>query len=756
MATPQDYIISFDFTAFTNQFSQLQRSYTNFGDMLRQVSDVVSQDLSKLSEKTTALHSDLARLGLALNSGYGLFSSNMQKTVSYLDDLDKKTAGIAENMSKMSGVGLHSLVGAGNGLPQDKDTVAERLSDIGGGATALGADDPAVVAQEALRKAEEALSGKPTTGAGKKEDELSILEKEGKGARAAAGNAASQLTGGLLNGGGGIIGMAIGFMLLGYQDKTRKAAEMGEMVNVFEAGMTTLGDATTQAAIKDLSAFQEIAQKKYGIGRKEVQAIAKDFIDIGITSKAMMKNISTSLGEVGEDVVKLTLGIDKMFNMASGTSSKHVTELMTSYGDTLTEASNKYLRLAGAAQTSGMGFQRFVDSVYAGGQALSQYGIDLKDVQNVLRTIQQQYKDMGLGDQKAGDLAANAVQGISSAVASASTGLLSQLGQRVYPQEASKGASALELAQMVRDGVSRMKSGKDRGFYQKLGKGIKEDIQAISSNVSEQIEAGMRRWGLDQQQTKSVLGVDWDNIKDFSQMPKGLKDAFGVEGQTMSALEKMQYDMMQGVAKIGQGLLKVVVGILGAVVTGFRALIVAVQLANPLTRNRDEKIAEIDRLMELQTTSLKAGLSDVINGTGELAGAFGDLFKDLGGPLAAALTSYDKEPAPRSNEELAARYKGATPEEKRAIEQEGFEKVREETFNDVKTIISDVIDFWTGNNEGKITTEEVPETYRGGNSRVASAPKIPPQPAVKIIGVIPAQAIRKSVDITDKNRVEGY
>lgn len=727
MPTPQDYIISFDFTAFTNQFSQLQRSYTEFGSLIQKVSESTGQGLSRLSDQTKGLYSDLSSLRLALDANYGQLSSNMKGTVSYLDELDKKTSSISENMRKMSGVGLGALVGAGAGLPQDKDTAGERLSDIRPDADG----DPAVkealnAAQEASAKADVALSGK---GEGKAEDktkrEVSILQKEAAAARSSAASAASQLTGGLFSG-GGLIGMAIGFMLLGYQEKNRRRAEMGEMVNVFEGGMDTLGEATTKAAIRDLSNFQEKAQKKYGIGRKEVQAIAKDFRDIGVLSKDMMKNISNSLGEVGEDVVKLTLGIDKMFNMASGTSSKHVTDMMSNYGDSLSDAANQYLRLSGAAQTSGMGVQRFIDAVYSGSQALSQYGIDLTDVSNVMRTIQKQYEEMGIGKQYAGTLASGAVQGISGAIAGMDMGKAALLGQELFP-----GLNPRDARQKLLEGFQRVKSGNDKGFFIQMIKAMRALIDRESVDRNQRILFAEQWFGIkDNVQAQALVDMDLSKIQDFGSVPKGLKQAFGVEGMQMSELEKMQYDMLQGVAKIGQGILKLLVGILGAVITGFRLVATKIQMIFSSPSERHELEKEIDRVMKLQEASIRSGLNDMLLGTGQTLGAFGDLFNDIGKPVVEALNV------------------GKEAREVQAAKDEAFSDVR-------KSVLGDALRLAGAGNAANFTDIAVQNVNRAREAEVSSKTSDPVSEGVTdVVKNISAKALGSVKHITQSVTVK--
>lgn len=754
MPTPQDYIISFDFTAFTNQFSQLQRSYTDFGSLIRKVSESASQDISTLSDQTKNLYSDLSRLNLALDASYGAFSSKMRGTVDYLDDLDKKTASISSNMNKMSGVGLGALVGAGAGLPQDKDTAEERLSDVMPDKGDAGTKDLLGAVEEANKKADAALSGKTEGGAGGGGKAISILEKEGAGARKAAASAASQITGGAFGGGGGIIGMLIGFMLLGKMDETRKAAESGEMMNVFEAGFDSLNAAVTQSAIKDLSSFQEIAQKKYGIGRKEVQAVAKDFIDAGIRAKDMMKNVSSSLGEVGEDVVKLSLGVDKLFNMSTGTSSGKIVELMTDYGDTLEEASKKYLRVASAAQESGIGVQKFIDSVYSGSQALKQYGIDLEDVSNVMRTIQKQYESMGLTEEKAGSLAGEGVSNLTTAIQNMSQDKKRELAMVLFP-----GKDASSALMEFEQGFMRAKEGKDEGFFLQIGAAMQRKVNSSGSRREDQLEFARAYYGLNYQGFSAVVDTKWGDIKSFGKgSPKGLKESFDVEGKTMSELEKMQYDLIQGLATIGRGILKVLVGILGAVVTGFRMMYMSTKLSLTDFDSNERIYAEMDRLWSLQTSSLTEGLNDLLSGSDKTLGALGGLFDNIAHPLAEALKPAPLVPGRPEDEGFSDVPKsklGDLARYARAGDAGNYlDEVNKQLADSIKAGKEWAEDTFHLDKEGPDGTklEDAHDAhlwFRGKNQKQAAAKPAPPA-SVPAEFVIPGSAVRQSLNNQNK------
>ncbi len=647
MPTPQEYLLTFDFTSFTSQFTNLNKSFTDFGETIHKIAGQVSVDMKGLQDQANTLFTTLSNMGMLSDTGFKSFEKHMKETSGYLEEYQKKSGEIAQKLKDISNTDISKLVqaaGAG-GAP---GSVHERTEDVLPGG--VKGSDPEVgeAVEKQKTKLEELMSkmddvDKKFAGLDKKLEEMFAhiwdkVKKEMSQAKSKAQSIFSQLTGGLLA--GGIFSMALGAILLGYKEKDRKAAEAGEMLNAFEAGTSDFFSKSTKHASKWFSDFQEKAQWYYGIGRQEVQSTIKTMIDAGYTTDQIMTKFDKKLGEVGKNVVTLSLGLDKHFNLATGTAAQNVNNLVTNYGDSLEDAADKYVKLSFAAQRSGMGVSKFVDAVMSGSQALTQYGIDLNDVVQVMGTLQKHYKDMGLDKQYAGAQAAGALGGITQGIAGFGMGMQVIVAQRMFP----KAANALEARQKFLEGWQRVSKGEDKGFLIDAVQTAVRYAKEQTGGSREESIYFLEQQGLTSQAATAAVDVaekldKGAEIQDLSNKEtKALREAFLTEGKAVSELQKTQRDLIKGMSDIGMGLLKILGGILGTLILGFKWLVtLPARLLMMPGDQADELDAQIGAAFDVQFASISSGLTQVKKGAGEVKDAVGQIFEEAFGSLSAAL-----------------------------------------------------------------------------------------------------------------------
>jgi hypothetical protein len=638
MPTPQEYILQFDFTSFTSQFSILNKSFTDFGDTIHKLASQVSTDLKGIQDQASELFQTFTNLGMVSESGFQSFERHLKDTSGYLEDYQKKSSEISQKLKDISNTDMSKLAGAlGNGPGSAED----KTKDIDpSGSTDKATEEMTKKVDEATEKTKKLAE---TIAGMKKEFEEAMaglwkmVEKEAKSAKAKAGGIFSSLTGGLISG-GGMFAMGLGFILLGKQEEQRKGAEKGEMLNVFEAGTAGVAGAGQKKAIDWMSDFQERAAKTYGIGKNETQAVTKSMIDAGYKVTTHLGQFKNSLGEVGTNVMTTTLGIDKMYNMATGTSATSVNKLVSDYGESLENASQKYMDLAFAAQRSGMGVEKFIGSVMAGSQALSQYGVEMEDIKDVMLQLKGYYKEMGLTDQAAGQKAASSLQGMTGI--SSSSGGLMRLAAEMFPD-----MDRMKAMQKIEMGAERLSKGEDLGFF--------KDVTKAKIKIASEQTRGDKTLGIEYlksagyySDTQSASAA-WDIVMSgkidskeatdeatvVGQM-KALKDSFITESQQLTLLQKEQYNLMQGLGTIGNGLMKILSAIAGTLITGFYWL---TSLPSRLAMSPEERqatSAKFDDAFWAQALTLESGAKDIVTG-GQQAGTaltaiFGDMAKSLG------------------------------------------------------------------------------------------------------------------------------
>lgn len=652
MIDSQSYMLSFDFSELISQISDVEKSYTEFGKTIKGTASNIKTEIFNLKEQVEEFSSSILHVTDIIDVMYDLHHGHMKQSLTGLDDFSDKTKEIANNIEKISGLDLSSLVKSDK---EDKDTVQERVSDVlPGFSVQMGIEvagetpEAAVEAADvALKKAESAMkvAKKALVETEKSESTLKSMTKNivdtvkkelERGKQSMVSSIGGMMPGGL---GGGLIGGLLGMMILGVKEDVRNEAERGEMVNTFESVTGSLFSREKQKAIEWFSEFQEKAQFYYGIGRKEVQKAVRQFVDAGYEVNQITERFGKGLGEVGKNIPLLTLGLDKHFGVATGTAAQSVNDLVSQYGDVLDEAADKYTRLTFAAQRSGMGVSRFIDSVMAGSQALVQYGIDVEDVVNIMGSLKKHYSDMGLTEQYAGTMAAKGVKGIAGGIAGMTGGFQALIAQRVSP-----GRNIYETLQKFQEGFARISAGEDEGFLQ-------ETIKAISSVSQEMVGSDrakriffLKQKGFGNEAATSIVDAanKFEKGIEIAKLGAGerkkLRDAFKTEGKQMSELQKTQRDLIKGLSKIGEGILKVVTGILSSIITGLKAIPAFINAyLQPTEAKRMQVFGKLSDAMDGQWKALASGFEDMKEGGAFLKDtALQNMIKNISKPLSEA------------------------------------------------------------------------------------------------------------------------
>jgi len=774
MIDPQSYVINFDLSELINEVSDVKEVYTDFGTAVQEMAKGVKTDVVELKGYIDGLSESVINVTSLLDSMYDLHNSHMGLTIGNLEEFSKKAEDIATNITKISGFTLKDSVGA-----QTADTVQDRLSDIlpssslamDAGTAGAAAEAAQSTADAALDKAERAAkSAKDAVkDVEESESQLKALTKEitgrvrgelEKGKDAMVGTVGRGIPGGIK---GGIIGSLLGMMILGIREDVRKQAERGEVANVFEAATNSIFDRETNKAVRWFADFQEKAQYYYGIGRKEVQRVVKQFVDAGFEVDQLTEKFDQRLGIVGSNVETVTLGLDKMWGVATGASSQNVIKLVAEYGDQLDEAADKYTRLTFAAQRSGMGVSRFVDSVMTGSQALTQYGIDVEDVVGVMSKLQEHYEAMGLTKQFAGQRAARGLSGIAAGISGMSGGFRALVAQRVTP-----GRDIYDTLQQFQEGFRRVAAGKAEGFLQKT-------IEAVSSVSTEMVgtDRNKRIFYLQQQGFSNEGATDiadaaakFEKGRKISELGNAEREklikVFQTEGTQMSEMQKTQRQLIEGLSKIGEGVLEILTGILGASIAGWRGLIAAISALFMPAQERNKALDKISAAMEGQFDSLLKGVDTIAEGSKKLGGTqLGGKLQDIVAPVKKALKTDFIGPSAGFTGEPAVILRQAVLGQTREEAVESTVKAQRMRGFLLDSIMEETSDWWNNTfgpgKEGVIIEEEERESLKesfqreeeGGRMSPVPYPlqqitERPSTPAMEEMGMPAAQTVQES------------
>lgn len=366
-----------------------------------------------------------------------------------------------------------------------------------------------------------------------------------------------------------IAGGLFGLLMYGITNRDRINAETGEIINIAVAASGKL----SSAGAGFLGSFQQQAEHYFGINRQEVQSVLKTFVDAGHGIDDILKKQSGTLGLVGHDIMTLTLGIDKHFELASGTSARNVVSLTHDFGMSLKDAGDMYTKLAFAGSRSGMGTQNFVNAVMQGASALRMYGVSVENVAGVLMKLQERYESMGMPKQLAGQQASMSLQQITQGMSGMSSSMQAYFGERMGL------GTGLEARMKFREGMERVGSGKgDNQFFSDfVGQAYKSAMESTGGDKT------AARYALEQQGFgfegakgiveiggKMAQGVKLNELSLKEQ--QALRDAFKTEGQKQSEIAKNTHTIMQGLAGVGEGILQVVTNIIAYSILFYKSL----------------------------------------------------------------------------------------------------------------------------------------------------------------------------------------
>ncbi len=609
MPTAEEYILSFDLSEFNRQVSNVQQTFTDLGSTIRQMTSSVSGEMNKLHEQVDLLNSSIIQSSMNLDDAHTLLNLHMRESALILEDISRHSGNISlgaipsmsstpyERVKDVDPSAASAFAGAGAAK-----TLSEIIEDLEARMDRVTETSRRTI--EGIKGSEEKIKNEITGITG-------MVQKELKGAKQTMGG----MIGGIIPGGlgGGLVGGLLAAMILGHVEKDRVRKETGEILNVFESSVDGALNSTTQKAVKWFSKFQEKTQWFYSIGRKEVQNVVKVFVDAGYKSKEILDDFDKSLGEVGANITVTSLALDKHLNMATGASAQNINKLVSEYGDTLDEATEKYFRLSFAAQRSGIGIDKFINSVMSGSQAMTQFGIEIEDVANVMMRLQGYYEGMGLKEQFAGTQAAGALTGMISSVSSMGPSMMAILSRRMFPEV----DNIFESRQQFREGWSRIAKGEDEGFLIKV---IKESVQFAVEQTggrrAETIEV-LTSYGFTPQAAAAAFDIapelkEGNKIGEAtSRQLKRFADTFKTEGEQMSELQKTQRELIKGMAKVGQGILKIITGIFGSIVMGLKALPRYIQAMMSPEEERWKILNSIDDMMNKQLNTFIGGIEDI-------------------------------------------------------------------------------------------------------------------------------------------------
>lgn len=655
-----DLKIAIDIATLDRGIERISRSYTSFGDAVRSISDNVEGSVARLLDEASEVSLPLKPL---TQGAVGIQGAEYISMETYLRQWEREDRRLSDTIEKLGTIKLGRVIeGAMPELKVEQPPVDIHVPEV---------DAAANRADLALRGAEKTFDKiqKTEDAAIKRIGRLrTFVENEVRTTKKSIRDLISKIPGGLV---GGFVAGLVGTIILGYQERNRRRAEMGEMSNVFVGGLDSIFATETRKAVRWFGNWAERAQWHYGVGRKEVQKTIEEMVNNGFKAAEMIERYDKGLGQVGRNVVITSIGLDKHFNFATGTSMEYIVSFVRDYGMELKSATDLFSKMTMAGQRSGMGTMNFVRAVMSSQDSLAHFGINAGNVAVLMEKVIGFYTDMGLQQRYAGNQAVGVVQDLMTAFSDLDDGMKVVLARRMYQDEET---DAYSLLMQFQDGLRRISQGEEDQYLENL-------LRSYITMMRETGLGGRSRMIRTIQQNLNVrnrtaqllydagdLIVKGGKLKDLSKEERGnLKRAFKVEQTQVSRLHRMRRELIRGMADLGGALMAVVSDIIGILVIGIRSLPAMV-----LGYQRDQLgevvanvIVEQNRRIREMTEHWKVGEGGINTAARALGNEFSGVFQPLIDALSGKVKGAPTRP-PQPGETIPAKVKevlGMSPDQ---------------------------------------------------------------------------------------------
>jgi len=438
---------------------------------------------------------------------------------------------------------------------------------------------------------------------------------------------------------GNILATILGVMAFGYMTKDRIAKEAGEVSNIMVAAVDSGVKGMVSKGTSYISGLQEKFQKFYGIAKEETQGVASAFISGGIGINEMLGKVEMGIKGVKDNYMTFSFAVDKMFEMAGGTTATRMISMMADYGKTLDQARESTLKLMMAGKDSGIGTQQFAKNVEDAGAVLQKYGFDIDSVIDLSVSLQAGFEKMGVPKQFAGRQAALGLQQIAGAITGMSDDMATFLGEKMGYGE------GLEARQKMMEAYSRVAKGdSSEELMGMIGKIASVALDQAGGNRTNAGFALEKMMGVNITGAKTILMVkdaidkgDFKRAKEITEENMKLfKSAFEEEGKKQSQFQKHLNKVLQGVSDMGQGLMALVFDVAAYLVLSFKFM--TLQFSSIFTKDptvKAEKLRAIQLLfgtldkMKEHGKAMGKGFDKWAEGMGEMGGPIKESLKGL-------------------------------------------------------------------------------------------------------------------------------
>jgi hypothetical protein len=453
----------------------------------------------------------------------------------------------------------------------------------------------------------------------------------------------------------------LGIIGFGYMEQDRMRKEAGEVTNVLVEAVDSSVKGAVARGTAQVSQLQENLQKFYGVAKEETQGAAAGFIRSGIGVQEMLKPLDSGIKGVRDNYMTFGLALDKMFDLAGGTSAQRMVGIMADYGKGLDEAKDSLYKMMMAGKESGIGTMQFLKNIETAGDTLKKFGFDIDDVVALSVKLQEGFEKLGLPKQFAGKFAAEGLQNIAGSIAGMSQEMMAYMGVQMglAPE---MGPAAAQRFENAIDRIKRKKEG--GGDLDELMQVAY--IQATMSMRQANNDEDTAKWimknsgmGMNEQGSSAALaikklidsGQKIEARKVMKESADAFKDSYITEKKKISKFQLELNKVLKGVSEMGQAIMGLILDVGSYLIVTFQALywrfndLSIPQLLTWLVKGKKPDMkgdaAEHDRKIEAAYKAISKSASDntdkLAKGWSKFSSGLENMGEDLLGPSFKAL-----------------------------------------------------------------------------------------------------------------------
>jgi hypothetical protein len=277
--------------------------------------------------------------------------------------------------------------------------------------------------------------------------------------------------------------------------------------------------------LAELSHKLKVSEAELGAVYGQMGRVGVSAEDAGFTVEKMSKaseGLELTASGLQANLGALSIAMDKTFGMAIGTSMSEAVKVSQEMGLSVKDTLEQMAHLRMQAEASGIGIDRYVNSVMTASKSLSQFGIDIGATTQLMDAFTQTDKEMG----GSGARAARGMQGVGQLFSNlqSNVGMTAYLGEKVY------GGDPVEARRKMLMAFGNQGEDASREGRMALGS-VLEQVQGVGKSTGggagAQDLAMEKVFGIDFQTAEMIRNLKPEQIEKLKsgEQPSGLSES---------------------------------------------------------------------------------------------------------------------------------------------------------------------------------------------------------------------------------------